>query len=109
MWDDVIEFAFPEDNANNLKKDDYFLGSIVVYKNANNIEMLEVIGGQQCLINIMLLLRAIYEKILGQQDEASQATRRNIEKCLWDIDEVAEKPNKQRVEIIQDDEVRIYC
>lgn len=96
LWDDIMEFAFPEDNADNFKKDDYFLGPIVVYKNTDNNDMLEVIDGQQRLTTIMLLLRAIYEKISGQQDEGSQATRRNIEKCLWDIDEVTEKPNKNR-------------
>lgn len=101
LWNDIIEFAFPDNNADNFKKDEYFLGPIVLYKNSEN-NKLEIIDGQQRLTTIMLLLRAIYEKISGQEDDASQATRRNIERCLWDVDEVTEKPDKSRPKLESD-------
>ncbi|MDR2922233.1 MAG: DUF262 domain-containing protein [Treponema sp.] len=53
---------FDDDN------NEYFLGTIVTFKN-NKTGKLEVIGGQQRLTTLMLLLRAFYVKLLNMQDE----------------------------------------
>ena len=54
LWDDIFSFAFPENNADNFddRKDEYFLGSIVTYKNEN--DQSEIIDGQQRLTTLLL-------------------------------------------------------
>lgn len=48
LWDDLLAFAFPNDDCDRFnKKDEYFLGPIVTFK--NDEERLEVIDGQQRL------------------------------------------------------------
>jgi uncharacterized protein with ParB-like and HNH nuclease domain len=61
LWDDIFSFAFPGDDKDKFGKDEngkvkdeeYFLGSIVTFKNGGN--KLEVIDGQQRLTTLMLL------------------------------------------------------
>ena len=37
LWDDIFTFAFPDNNYQNFNQDDeYFLGSIVTFKNKEN-------------------------------------------------------------------------
>ena len=52
LWNDILEFAFPENNADNFENNEYFLGPIVIYKNSSG--KLEIIDGQQRLTTIML-------------------------------------------------------
>jgi len=86
LWDDIFTFAFPDNNYQNFNKDDeYFLGSIVTFKNDNG--KLEVIDGQQRLTTLMLLLRAFYVKFKNMQDEDSKLTKDMISKCIWKTDE----------------------
>ena len=61
LWDDIFTFAFPENNVDQFddKKDEYFLGSVVTYK--NDRDQSEVIDGQQRLTTLLLLLRAFFE------------------------------------------------
>lgn len=84
LWDDIFTFAFPENNADNFNdlKDEYFLGSIVTYKNEKT-DQSEVIDGQQRLTTLMLLLRAFYDKFANMQDQSSQLTKKRIESCIW--------------------------
>jgi uncharacterized protein with ParB-like and HNH nuclease domain len=86
LWDDIFSFAFPNNNKDNFNQDDeYFLGSIVTFKNEN--DKLEVIDGQQRLTTLMLLLRAFYEKFGNMQDEDAKRTQEMISKCIWKTDE----------------------
>lgn len=97
LWDDLFEFAIPDDNADKFNKDDeYYLGPIVTFKNENN--KLEIIDGQQRLTTLMLLLRAFHVKFLHAQDENSVKTRESIEKCIWKTDEFG-KPNMNELKI----------
>jgi uncharacterized protein with ParB-like and HNH nuclease domain len=85
LWDDIFSFAFPgEDYEKFNDNDEYFLGPIVTFKNANN--KLEVIDGQQRLTTLMLLLRAFYDKFTSMKDENSKKTREMISQCIWKTD-----------------------
>lgn len=90
LWDDIFVFAFPDNNADHFddRKDEYFLGSIVTYKNEN--EQSEVIDGQQRLTTLMLLLRAFFDKFANMKDQGSQLTRKRIESCIWKTDAFGE-------------------
>jgi len=55
LLDDISSFC---DNAN--PKDQYFLGSIVVYPGNEN-EIMHVIDGQQRLTTLMILIKGLYE------------------------------------------------
>lgn len=87
MWDDIFAFAFPDDDYQKFdgSKDEYFLGSIVTFRNDD--EKLEVIDSQQRLTTLMLLLRAFYSMFDNMKDANSVKTRENIAKCIWKTDE----------------------
>ncbi|AEF81428.1 conserved hypothetical protein [Leadbettera azotonutricia ZAS-9] len=82
LWDDIFSFAIPDNNYENFNdNEEYFLGSIVTYKNEN--DKMEIIDGQQRLTTLMLLLRAFYVKFGKMQDENSKKTREMISQCIW--------------------------
>lgn len=85
LWDDIFLFSFPDNNYEAFdENEEYFLGSIVTYKNENSKS--EVIDGQQRLTTLMLMLRAFYDKFANMQDKNSILTRDRIEKCIWKAD-----------------------
>ena len=85
LWDDIFLFSFPDNNYEAFDdNEEYFLGSIVTYKNENGKS--EVIDGQQRLTTLMLILRAFYDKFSNMQDRNSILTRDKIEKCIWKTD-----------------------
>ena len=82
LWDDIFVFSFPNNDYEAFDdNDEYFLGSIVTFKNDNGKS--EVIDGQQRLTTLMLMLRAFYDKFANMQDTNSKLTRERIEKCIW--------------------------
>ncbi|MDM8561449.1 DUF262 domain-containing protein [Candidatus Parabeggiatoa sp. HSG14] len=85
LWDDVFIFSFPNNDYEAFdENEEYFLGSIVTYKNEKGKS--EVIDGQQRLTTLMLILRAFYDKFSNMQDRNSKLTRERIEKCIWKTD-----------------------
>ena len=87
LWEDIFSFAFPDDDYEKFNNDDeYYLGTIVTFKNEDN-KKLEVIDGQQRLTTLMLLLRAFYAKFGNMKDKNSISTRETIGKCIWKGDE----------------------
>lgn len=85
LWDDIFAFSFPNNDCDAFdNNEEYFLGSIVAYKNEDGKS--EIIDGQQRLTTLMLILRAFYEKFANMQDKNSIATREYIEKCIWKTD-----------------------
>lgn len=85
LWDDIFLFSFPDNDYEAFdENEEYFLGSIVTYKNEKGKS--EVIDGQQRLTTLMLILRAFYDKFANMQDQNSKLTRDRIEKCIWKTD-----------------------
>ena len=85
LWDDIFLFSFPNNNYEDFdNNEEYFLGSIVTYKNETGKS--EVIDGQQRLTTLMLMLRAFYDKFENMMDKNSILTRDRIEKCIWKTD-----------------------
>ena len=97
LWEDIFNFAIPDDDATKFNSDDeYYLGPIVTFKNENG--KLEVIDGQQRLTTLMLLLRAFHVRFGNMQDDNSKRTREMIESCVWKTDEF-EHADKTRLKI----------
>ena len=90
LWDDLLSFACPDDDYSNFDstKDEYFLGPIVTFKNANGKQ--EIIDGQQRLTTVMLLLRAWYVRFRDTQDTTSKTIRDLLSQCLWKTTEFGE-------------------
>jgi len=85
LWEDLYAFAFPDGNPDNFNdSDEYFLGSIVTFK--NDKQKLEIIDGQQRLTTMMLLLRAFFNRLQHMKDDDSSELQRNIRKCIWQAD-----------------------
>lgn len=85
LWDDLFNFTFPDNDVSKFddNKNEYFLGSIVTFKNGDK---LEVIDGQQRLTTLMLLLRAFYKRCKQSKGEQVEATEKQIEQCIWETD-----------------------
>lgn len=97
LWDDLFAFAFPGDNCDRFNSnDEYFLGPIATFKNAN--AQLEIIDGQQRLTTIMLLLRAFYDKFANMRDKQSVKMHEDIACCVWMTGEFDE-PDMERLKI----------
>ncbi|MCR5834528.1 MAG: DUF262 domain-containing protein [Selenomonadaceae bacterium] len=90
LWDDLRSFAFPDNNCDNFNSDnqEYFLGSIVMFK--NDEKKMEIIDGQQRITTLMLLLRAFYEKYGKMQNDKAIRTAKIIGQCIWKTDEYEE-------------------
>ncbi len=92
LWEDLYNFAFPEDKSFDHKKDEYFLGTIVTFK--NEYDQNEVIDGQQRLITLLLLLRAFYEVL----PEDKTKIKNNVAECIWYTDEDG-NPDENRLKV----------
>lgn len=88
LWSDIFAFAFPDNDSSRFdpKRDEYFLGPIVTFKNESC--QMEVIDGQQRLTTLMLLLRAFYDKFAEMKDNNSKTIYETIAKCIWKTDEL---------------------
>lgn len=92
LWEDLYNFAFPSDRNFDMEKDEYFLGTIVTFK--NECDENEVIDGQQRLMTLLLLLRAFYSALTNDKPRI----KNDVAECLWYIDEDGE-PDKNRLKI----------
>ena len=94
LWEDFKAFAIPNDDADLFDddNDEYFLGTILTFRNAS--KQSEVIDGQQRLITLLLLLRAFYESLNGNDSRICS----EIEKCIWNIGRDGE-PDKTKSKI----------
>ena len=98
LWNDFCDFAFPNGdiNAFNGDKNEYFLGVIVTFH--NNLEQDEVIDGQQRLTTLILLMRAFYKVLGGDNDGKPSKIVDNLGECIWKTDELGEL-NKSSLKI----------
>ena len=85
LWEDLFAFAFPSEDIDSFDADEeYFLGSIVTFKNGKHQE---VIDGQQRITTLMLLLRAFYNRLHDMKGKKSERTKESIEACIWKTDD----------------------
>ena len=92
LWEDLKNFAITNNKNFDDDKDEYFLGTIVTFK--NDYEQNEVIDGQQRLITLLLLLRAFYEGF----GENPNRTYSRISECIWHLDK-DDNPDKSKLKI----------
>ncbi len=86
LWKDIEDFSTSDAKTGS----DYFLGTIVSYKNDDN--NLEIIDGQQRITSFFLLLRAFYRKLeLMTEDEDVIGLKNQVAPCLWDINPISQK------------------
>ncbi|STQ86845.1 DUF262 domain-containing protein [Helicobacter muridarum] len=57
------------------------LGSIIIYKENNQQN---IIDGQQRTTTLSLLIRALYEKAINQQNKNISELISKLSSCLWD-------------------------
>lgn len=93
LWEDISDFHDTREGV-----DEYFLGTIVSFKNNNNVE---IIDGQQRITSLFLLLRAFYKKLeLMQEDKYVRGLKSLIAPCIWDTDQITkEVVNKKMIHI----------
>ena len=110
LWEDLCAFACPDEDYEKFNQDDeYFLGSIVIFRNGEG--KFEVIDGQQRLITLLLMLRAFYKvindnfkdfrtdsNITPDMIEMLETVRRDIAKVIWQTDEFG-KPDTSSLKI----------
>lgn len=77
LWDDVRVFWENKD-----EEEEYFLGSIVMYKVKDKQN---IIDGQQRTTTLSLLIRALYDKAKNHKSSNVEELAKNLAKCLWDI------------------------
>lgn len=77
LWHDLNYFAFPNGHADEFNPDEngYFLGNMVTYPNEQR--QIEVVDGQQRIISLLLLMRALYEDLRETENG------RQLGKCIW--------------------------
>ncbi|MFV0946676.1 DUF262 domain-containing protein [Campylobacter jejuni] len=85
LWNDIVTFFNDEDRK---PENEYFLGSIVMYKQNNHQN---IIDGQQRTISLSLLLKALYVKAFKDRSEETKNLVAMLESCLWDIDDISGK------------------
>lgn len=86
LWDDLIAFF-----ESTKREEGYFLGNIIFAK-SNEWEELEIIDGQQRLITLTLLLRALY--LINDENGF-------IEECIWYIDKSKkDRPKLPRIKTV---------
>lgn len=77
LWNDILGVF-----GDGSKVDEYFLGSIVTYKNDNG--ELEIIDGQQRITTFTLLFRAFYECLKEEDESAKGDYPKDFGKCIWE-------------------------
>lgn len=77
LWDDIRNFFENKDDD-----EEYFLGSIVMYKDKGKQN---IIDGQQRTTTLSLLIKALYDKALMQKNNDVSELTKNLARCLWDI------------------------
>ena len=80
LWDDICNFF-----DNRQEDEEYFLGSIVMFKENNRQN---IIDGQQRTTTLSLLIRALYEKALIQKSSNISLLINHLSSCLWDINQL---------------------
>ncbi|HIS09310.1 MAG TPA: DUF262 domain-containing protein, partial [Candidatus Scatomorpha intestinipullorum] len=81
LYDDIYSFFINKEEEN----EDYFLGSVVVFKENNKQN---IIDGQQRTTTLSLFIRALYEKALSQKSNDISVLLNHLSSCLWDTNQL---------------------
>ncbi|TLD83257.1 DUF262 domain-containing protein [Helicobacter sp. MIT 11-5569] len=84
LWNDIVEFT---ENTENTEDDEYFLGTIVMYDDNGQKN---IIDGQQRTTTLSLLIRALYQKAHQQKKDIGRISD-DLESCLWIQDKKTRK------------------
>lgn len=98
LWNDILDF-FQDVKNDPYSQRSYYFGCIVTTD--NGAREISLVDGQQRITSLMLLLRAIYQKIssMDRTDEVN-GQMSQIERCLWDLDPVTQKvANKSSIRL----------
>ena len=82
LWDDLSCFFDKELDKTDSEQEKYFLGSIVVYPNEKNGKIWEVIDGQQRLTTLLILIKALSEKLSTDSSLQKMLYKKNPQ--TWD-------------------------
>ncbi|MDR2651506.1 MAG: DUF262 domain-containing HNH endonuclease family protein [Prevotellaceae bacterium] len=99
LWLDIEHFAQNEARTGS----DYFLGTIVSYKDKDDDNKEIIIDGQQRITSLMLMLRAFYRKLedMSDTDEDVIGLKNQLAPCIWDINPISQKvSDKSLIHII---------
>lgn len=104
LFDDIWNFSIERTNPDGAKT--YFLGCIVSYleKNPANVEVRQIIDGQQRLTSLFLLLRAIFA-MLENEDNKTEEVKNFINKlrpALWRENEMTGKVDRTKMLLTSD-------
>lgn len=78
LWEDVLVF-FDDISQYDNSNDEYFLGSVIMYKENNQQN---IIDGQQRTTTLSLLIRALYQKAMNHTNISELISK--LSSCLWD-------------------------
>lgn len=95
LWNDIVEF-FLEQNEKQEDKEEYFLGSAVMYEDEGKQN---IIDGQQRTTSLSLLVKALYNKASRDKSEDTQKLVSSLESCLWEIDDISGKANQKELHL----------
>ena len=106
LWDDITNFHSTKNEA-----EEYFLGTIVTYKNDTYSETvdekekiipaIEIIDGQQRITSFFLLLRAFYKKLEEMAENPNvKGLKNQIAPCIWDTNPISQEvTDKKKIHI----------
>ncbi len=96
LFEDLWEFT-NNTNEEESTQTSYFLGSIVSFENEKKEQ--EIIDGQQRITSLLLLLRAIYTKLMAIQNRTKEANNfiKQIEPAIWKTDNLTGEVNYSEI------------
>ena len=98
LWEDIYNFYCDAYDAyGKVVDDEYFLGSIVVYKSNKK---LHIIDGQQRTTTLLILIRAIYEK--ARKIDNISKLNDDLKACLWDVNPLDGNINFNQMHLVSE-------
>lgn len=115
LFDDIWGFSIEHTKPNSAQT--YFLGCIVSYleKNPDNVNVRQIIDGQQRLTSLFLLLRAIYAMLENEDNKTEEVENfiNKIRPALWRENEMTGKVDRAQMlltsDVISDSGNELLC
>lgn len=115
LFDDIWGFSIEHTKPNSAQT--YFLGCIVSYleQNPDNVNVRQIIDGQQRLTSLFLLLRAIYAMLENEDNKTEEVENfiNKIRPSLWRENEMTGKVDRTQMlltsDVISDSGNELLC